>query len=74
MGAHLAPTGFDGAVVVEVVGWVEGSEGRGGGDVGQREAGRTCWVVVQNTSGLEAEVEGLVVDDVSAWAEDSVGR
>lgn len=37
------------AVVVEIVGWVEDCEGRGGGDVGQKGVGRTGWVVVQDT-------------------------
>lgn len=43
--------GLDGVVVgfVEVVEWVACCEGRGGGDVEQREVGRTCWVVVQGT-------------------------
>lgn len=39
---------FD-VVVVAVVEWVEGCEGRDGGVVGQREAGRTGFVVVRDT-------------------------
>lgn len=36
-------------VIVELVGWVGGCVGRGGGDSEQRAVGHTDWVVVKDT-------------------------